>query len=96
MRSFYSGQAIRFSRRSKIQPPRGRLDHISSGNDVVGLGLIPLVVGIPLLVANANRKTSIKMALAKFNITSYTGNKQSANWGYQPAAAVGLSLTISF
>jgi len=70
----------------------------SSIGGTIGIvvSLIPLAVGIPLLVANANRKTSIKMALTKFNTTSDIGNRQSSNWGYQPTAAVGLSLTISF
>lgn len=66
------------------------------GGGIIVLGVIPFAIGVPIWLVNADRKKSIKVALVKFNTTSFLGNNQPTYFGGKQPSTLGLSVKISF
>ncbi|WP_163710845.1 hypothetical protein [Mangrovibacterium lignilyticum] len=67
------------------------------GTTEIVLGVVPfLAVGVPLMVANANRKKNIELALVRLGTTACFGNNPSVKWGSNQSSTLGLSLKINF
>ncbi|WP_167617979.1 hypothetical protein [Maribellus sediminis] len=67
-----------------------------SGASLYSFGFISMAVGIPIWIVNGNRKSSIELALVKFNTSSYLGNNSSENLGFKQPPNLGLSVKINF
>ena len=72
------------------------LTHGFNGTMLTGLGLCTMAIGIPLWAVNANRKNSIKVALVKFDTSSFLQSNKPTYYGYKQPPAFGLSAKINF